>query len=160
MKKILWMLVVSLVLLTSCGKQWSPVDIINPDAEYLYFYGATCPHCQELNRIADSKDLYTKISIEKKEVYRNRENADDFRKLIEKIGWDFNKVWVPFVYDTVTGKFATGVKPALKLMTARLGQTAEKQVKSWPKNNTDTKEEAQDTNITKNISDYHTTTTP
>lgn len=108
-------------LLVSCGWNKETADIINPNAEYLYFYWATCPHCQELNKIAKEYDLYSKIEVEKKEVYRNRDNAEDFRKLAEKIGVNFNEVGVPFVYDRISGEVATGVKPAITLMTSRLG---------------------------------------
>lgn len=123
MKKIWIILLVllSLSTLASCGgKEKAPSDIINPNAEYRYFYGATCPHCQELNKIAESRDLYSKISIEKREVYHNTENRDIFLALIKEIKPKSDGV--PFVYDTVTGKVAVGVKPALELMTSRLGQ--------------------------------------
>lgn len=120
MKKILSILFVSLFILASCGNR-APVDIINPDAEYLYFFGATCPHCQELNKIAEERDLYSQISIEKREVYQNAENRDLFLELIEEIQPDSDGV--PFVYDRVTGEVAVGVRPALEMMTARLGQT-------------------------------------
>jgi len=66
MKK-LFLLLTATVFLVSCGGASQPVDIINPDAEYRYFFGGTCPHCQELNRIAEERDLYSKISIEKRE---------------------------------------------------------------------------------------------
>jgi glutaredoxin len=119
MKKTLLILITSLLVLTSCGADRPPTDIINPTAEYRYFFGATCPHCQELNRIAESKDLYSKISIEKREVYSNKENQAMFLALIEEL--DVEGSGVPFVYDTVTGKVAVGVRPVLELMTSRLG---------------------------------------
>lgn len=120
MKKILSLLVLTLFVLVSCGQR-APVDIINPEAEYLYFFGATCPHCQELNRIAEERDLYSQISIEKREVYNNIENRDIFLALIEEIEPESDGV--PFVYDRVTGEVAVGVRPALEMMTSRLGQT-------------------------------------
>lgn len=120
MKKILSVLILSLFVLASCWER-APVDIINPDAEYLYFYGATCPHCQELNRIAEERDLYSQIPIEKREVYNNAENRDLFLALIEEI--KPRSDGVPFVYDRVTGEVAVWVRPALEMMTSRLGQT-------------------------------------
>jgi len=121
MKKILSLLIASLFILTSCGDR-PPLDIINPDAEYLYFYGITCPHCQELNRIAEERDLYSQISIEKREVYNNAENRDIFLELIKDIQPDSDGV--PFVYDRVTGEVAVWVRPALEMMTARLWQNS------------------------------------
>ena len=128
MKKLLFALITSLFVLASCGTERPPTDIINPTAEYRYFFGGTCPHCQELNRIAESKDLYSKISIEKREVYRNQENQAMFLELIEELGVEGSGV--PFVYDTVTGEVAVGVKPALELMTSRLGTVAQTQGES------------------------------
>lgn len=123
MKKLLLILLAPLFILASCGGSAGPVDIINPDAEYLYFFGATCPHCQELNRIAEERDLYSQIPVEKREVYQNQENRDIFLALIEELEPDSDGV--PFVYDRVTGQVAVGVKPALELMTSRLGQTTQ-----------------------------------
>jgi len=121
MKKILSLLLFSVFILTSCGQK-VPQDIINPDAEYRYFFWATCPHCQELNRIAESRDLYSQISIEKREIYSNAENQALFQELLEEI--KPRSQWVPFVYDTVTWEVAVWVKPALELMTSRLWQNS------------------------------------
>jgi len=119
MKKILFALWLSLLILSSCGNR-PPVDIINPEAEYLYFFWATCPHCQELNRIAEERDLYSQIAIEKREVYSNTENREIFADLVEEL--DAQSSGVPFVYDKVTWEIAVWVRPALELMTSRLGQ--------------------------------------
>jgi glutaredoxin len=104
MKNILFILTASLFILIGCGAERPPTDIINPEAEYRYFFGGTCPHCQELNRIAESKDLYSQISIEKREVYQNQENQAMFLALIEEL--DVEGSGVPFVYDTVSGEIA------------------------------------------------------
>jgi hypothetical protein len=85
MKKIIFFIVgCALVLLSSCGQ--SSVDIINPDAEFRYFYGATCPHCQELNGLVEDEDLFSKIAVEKREVYYNTENRDAFLALTTELG--------------------------------------------------------------------------
>jgi len=106
MKKIAFILLAGLFILTSCGKSNS-TDIINPDAEYLYFFGATCPHCQELNRLVEEEDLFSKISVEKREVYFNNENREIFLKLVEEIKPE--RDGVPFVYDKITWEVAIGV---------------------------------------------------
>ena len=125
MKKILlWLLTLSALLLSSCGNQNS-VDIINPDAEFQYFFWATCPHCQELNEAVKSEDLFSKITVEKREVYFNTENRDMFLALTKKLGLSEKETGVPFVYDTVSGKHAVGVGPALKLFKSRLGTGSE-----------------------------------
>lgn len=112
MKKILGVLLLWLFILTSCGTKQS-ADIINPDADLLYFYGATCPHCQELNRRVEAEDLFSKISVEKREVYYNEANRQMFLDIIEKTKAERNGV--PFVYDKNTGKYVVWVEPAFEL---------------------------------------------
>lgn len=113
MKKILfWLCILSLVILSSCGKQNSS-DIINPDARFLYFYGATCPHCQELNKKVEEQDLFSFITVEKREVYYNNTNREIFLGVAEKVGAE--DPGVPFVVDRTTGEYAVGVTPALEL---------------------------------------------
>lgn len=136
MKKIIWILIVSLIFLASCGKSNS-TDIINPDAEYLYFFGATCPHCQELNRMVEEEDLFSKIAVEKREVYFNNTNRDIFLKLVQEIQPE--RDGVPFVYDKVTWQVAVGVEPAFALFKSRLNTQTEadteevvtQEVNSW-----------------------------
>lgn len=124
MKKIIvWLLILTALILSSCGSS-SSVDIINPDAEYQYFFGATCPHCQELNEAVKSEDLFSKIAVEKKEVYYNDANRDAFLALTKELGLTKKETGVPFVYDKISGKHAVGVGPALELFKSRLGATA------------------------------------
>lgn len=119
MKKILLSLLASSFFLISCGG--SSTDIINPEAEFRYFYGATCPHCQDLNALVEKEDLFSQIAVEKKEVYYNTANRDDFLALTKELGLSEKDTGVPFVYDTISGKHAVGVGPALELFKSRLG---------------------------------------
>ncbi len=117
MKKILFAAIISLIFLTSCADTASP-DIINPDAEYLYFFGATCPHCQELNSKVQEEDLFSKIAVEKREVYFNNGNRERFLALTKKL--KIENAGVPFVYDKVSQSYAIGVEDALKMFKNRL----------------------------------------
>ena len=119
MKKIIFSLVVLVIFLSSCGGS-SSVDIINPEAEYRYFFGATCPYCQELNKIVEEEDLFSKIEVEKREIYFNDENREMFLALLDEIGAEGSGV--PFVYDTVTWEYVVGVPGALEMFSNRLGE--------------------------------------
>lgn len=81
MKKILLVLalVASVVSLSACSLTPPPDDIINPDADFVYFFGKTCPHCQELNSWMVGDDTHSKHAIEKREVYFNPENGAAFQ---------------------------------------------------------------------------------
>lgn len=119
MKKFL-LLLIAWIFLISCTSEKSSTDIVNPDAEFLYFYWATCPHCQELNRMLEEGDYLSKISLEKREVYYNDVNRDSFLEVTQKLGLSEKDTWVPFVLEKSTGKFVTGVTPAFELLTSKL----------------------------------------
>lgn len=121
MKKILLFLALTLWLM-SCGTVGNNTDIINPDAEYLYFFWATCPHCQELNKQVKEQDIFSQITVEKREVYFNDANRELFQAKVKELGLDEWGTGVPFVYDTVSGEHAVGVDPAMALFKSRLNQ--------------------------------------
>jgi len=74
MKKIFAVLMLSLsFFLISCTQQGDE-DIINPNSDFLYFWGKTCPHCLELNAELERLDMYSQVSIEKRETYFNNDN--------------------------------------------------------------------------------------
>lgn len=108
MKKILIIAGIFLMFLTSCGNTNSQVNIINPDADFVYFYGATCPHCQELNDRVKEVDLFSKISVEKREVWFNKANQAKFYETAASLWLKESDLSVPFVYDKTTGKHAVG----------------------------------------------------
>jgi len=122
MKKILLFLAAWL-LLVSCNQidtTTSSTDIINPDARYLYFYGATCPHCQELNRQLEEGDYISKISVEKREIYFNTVNQQSFSDVWDKLGLSDRDRSVPFVLDKTTGEYVTGVTDAFAMLTSNI----------------------------------------
>ncbi len=130
MKKIV-VLFLLIFALTSCAKSQ---DIINPEAEYRYFFWATCPHCQELNRLLESADVLSQISVEKREVYHNTENRQIFADLVAQL--KPRSDGVPFVYDTVSWEVAVWVAPAFKLLTSRIESSPEEtsmQEEKYPK---------------------------
>lgn len=114
MKKIFLILAWTLLVLSSCGKT-NTTDIINPDADFLYFYGATCPHCQDLNSKMEEQDIFSKVSIEKREVYFNNSNHQRFLIEAKKLWLDPEKTWVPFALHKASKTHAIGVEPVLKL---------------------------------------------
>lgn len=121
MKKIFsFICIFGALLLTSCGNQVSD-DIINPNSDFLYFYGKTCPHCQELNAQLEELDMYSLVSIEKRETYYNNENRLMFLAATEALWLEASKVGVPFVLDRRTREYAIGVQPALALLATRIG---------------------------------------
>jgi len=129
MKKLA-ILLLAVFTLTSCVER-AQTDIINPDADFLYFYGATCPHCQELNSKVKELDLFSKISVEKREVYFNDTNQGLFKEAAKKAGLKEHEVWVPFVYDKATGAHAIWVDNALELFNTRVSAVVPEITATW-----------------------------
>ena len=117
MKKII-LAVFATLLLISCG--WTQKDIINPDAEYLYFYGGTCPHCIELNKQLDEADILEQLSIEKREVYYNKDNQQKFQELVDELGIPSGEAGVPFVYEKATKTHVVGTDGAFEMLSNSL----------------------------------------
>ena len=110
MKKILLLVAVA-IWLAACSA-WASDDVINPDAEYLYFYGKTCPHCMEVNRYMNENDTMANYSIEKREIYQNQENNDLFQALTTSLEIEG---WVPFVMNKATKEYVIGTDPVKEL---------------------------------------------
>ncbi|MCH8518502.1 hypothetical protein LAT59_01955 [Candidatus Gracilibacteria bacterium] len=122
MKKLLLvLLLLSSLIFISCSETTGD-DIINPNSDFLYFYGKTCPHCQELNKELEALDMYSLVSIEKRETYFNNDNRLLFLAATEELGIDPSRVGVPFVLDRRTREYAIGVQPAIALLSTRIGQ--------------------------------------
>lgn len=111
-------------LLSSCSATKSD-DVINPNSDFLYFYGKDCPHCQELNRELNALGMYSLVSIEKRETYYNNDNRLLFLAATEALWLESSRVGVPFVLDRRTKEYAIWVQPALALLATRIGQREE-----------------------------------
>ncbi len=122
MKKILITFICSLFLV-SCG--WGDADVINPDAKYLYFYWATCPHCQELNKKLEEVWGIEQYPVEKREVYYNKENQTAFQEIITQYNIPQKDAGVPFVLEKATGEFVVGSQPSFEMMTWQSYDTQE-----------------------------------
>lgn len=97
MKK-LFIAIIWILFLVSCTKSEETLDIINPNAEYVYFYWKTCPHCLKVNEYFVKNNIYDKYKIEKIEVWDNKENKKNFDSVVNELWLDSNDVWVPFIY--------------------------------------------------------------
>ena len=105
-KKLFITLSVLLVLLfiTSLAKAENSQNIY-------FFYGLGCPHCQIVENYFQENDLYSKYSIEKKEIYFNRENAVLYNKILDQLNYSQSNRGVPTV--VIGDKVIVGDKPII-----------------------------------------------
>jgi len=70
----------------------------NPDGIVL-FYGDGCPHCALVEEYVNQNGVDAKVSFVKKEVYYNKQNADELVAKAKACGMPTNSIGVPFLWD-------------------------------------------------------------
>ena len=77
---------------------WSADQTPIENAVYTYYYGQTCPYCQEVAKYFESVWWTEKINMDKREVWNNRDNAQKMAEDLKKL-WLENdtNIWVPFL---------------------------------------------------------------
>ncbi len=118
MKKLIF-LIISLFFLFSCTSS-NNLDVINPNADYIYFYGKTCSHCIKVNEYFVENDIMNKYSIEKREVWNNTENAKIFKTNIERLWLVPEETGVPFVIRKKDDKYFIWDVDIIKLFDSNI----------------------------------------
>ncbi|MBI2576292.1 hypothetical protein HYV84_03690 [Candidatus Woesearchaeota archaeon] len=73
------------------------------DHDLIYFTGTECSHCKSMEPVITQVENDLKISFDRKEVWHNMANQDEFRKLA--VG---KCEGIPFFYNKKTGKSICG----------------------------------------------------
>ena len=68
----------------------------------VYYYGAECPHCKKVNEFLESNKIAEKVTFIKKEVWHDRQNADEMAQAASQCGLNKNEIGVPFIFDNGT----------------------------------------------------------
>ncbi len=66
--------------------------------EITYFYGNTCPHCAALSKWLEENRVADKVKFVKKEVYQDRDNAQQLEQAAQICGLPTNSIGVPFIF--------------------------------------------------------------
>jgi glutaredoxin len=75
-----------------------PSTGIAPTGQIIYYYGETCPHCQNVSKFLDENKVAEKVSFSKKEVYSNKDNAAELQSRAKECGINSGSIGIPFVY--------------------------------------------------------------
>jgi len=78
------------------------------------YYGNTCTHCQDLEEQIIQNKIENKVSIEKKEVFQNRTNANELEKVGNYCKIEKSNMGVPLLF--AEGKCYQGKDEALKYL--------------------------------------------
>lgn len=88
-----------------------------PNNSIIYYYGATCPHCKEVEEWMNKNKVEEKIKMEKKEVWNNQDNALELQKVVESCNLNPANVGVPFLY--ADGKCFMGTPDVIKVLETK-----------------------------------------
>ncbi len=101
------------VLLTSKGQgaSPSPSPLASPTS-YEYYWGDGCPHCANVEAFLETWDKKDKITLDKKEVWKNPANANAMLQRAKACSLDTTKLAVPMLV-TLDGKCLVGDTPII-----------------------------------------------
>lgn len=102
-KKLLWIGLACLVVLGGivfwASKDRGISQNNSSDKESIFFYGATCPHCKNVDKfLEENKGIEGRFKFEKLEI-SNKDNAKRLMEKAEKCGLPTDNIGVPFFWD-------------------------------------------------------------
>lgn len=107
-KKSLLIIFSIIILSISIG----PIVKANTPLQPIYlFYGQGCPHCAQVESFFEKNNLYTRYSVEKREIYSHKDNALLFNTLLNKYQIPESGRGVPAV--VIGSKVLMGDKPII-----------------------------------------------
>jgi len=65
----------------------------------ILFYGDGCPHCALVEEYVNQNGIETKVPFVKKEVYYNKQNANELAEQAKICGMPIDSIGVPFLWD-------------------------------------------------------------
>ncbi len=69
------------------------------ESSIILYYGDGCPHCAIVDEFIKENKVEEKVSYEKKEVFNNKENADELTGRAKACGLPTDSIGVPFLWD-------------------------------------------------------------
>ncbi len=72
---------------------------VQQTSEIVLFYGDGCPHCALVEEFVAQNSIEDKVPFAKKEVYYNKQNADEMVVKAQVCGFPTDSIGVPFLWD-------------------------------------------------------------
>jgi len=69
------------------------------ESQIILFYGDGCPHCAIVEEYIKENNIESKIFFAKKEVYHNRENANELADKAKICNLPTDSIGVPFLWE-------------------------------------------------------------
>lgn len=95
--------------------------VVDDPAAVVYYYGEGCPHCKVVNDfLTANPQVAEKVSFVKKEVWSNKQNAEELGRWAKVCGIKPEGMGVPFVYGG-DGKCYIGEVDAVNFFKTKSG---------------------------------------
>jgi glutaredoxin len=93
--------------------------VVVDDKTPVFFYGNTCPHCADVETWMKENKIEEKIRVVKKEVYANKQNAQELTEAAQNCNLPTDSIGVPFLY--VEGKCLIGSPDVISYLSQKAG---------------------------------------
>lgn len=84
------------------------------------FYGDGCPHCALVEKYVAENTVETKVPFVKKEVYHDKQNANELKTTAAACGLPTDSIGVPFLWDG--SKCIIGDQPIIDFFKQRINE--------------------------------------
>ena len=83
-------------------------------ADMILYWGVDCPHCENVKKYITDNNLDSKLKINQKEVYYNKQNQNEMLSRAQKCNLDTsNGMGVPFAFFTSDSTCVLGDQPII-----------------------------------------------
>lgn len=97
---------------------------VKPDTsmEIIFYYGAECPHCKDVEKFFEDNKISEKLSFGMKEVWHDQANAEEMTSKAASCGLQEKEIGVPFLF--AEGKCYVGTPDVEAYFSDKLGLPA------------------------------------
>lgn len=95
---IILAIVAVIILILIWGKVAAKIEAVKP--KMIFFYGDTCPHCQNVEKYINDNGVRDKLKFQELEVSNNQTNAQLLERKARQCGLDTTQgLSIPFFFD-------------------------------------------------------------
>lgn len=114
-------LFIGLYFITS--KKPSNTETVYDNPDLVFYWGQGCSHCENVEAYIKSNNIDNKLKINRKEVFKNKDNSQEFQNTVSQNCPDLIKpdgIGVPVAFDLSTKKCYQGDTPIIDYLTAKI----------------------------------------
>ena len=126
-KKISLAVVIAMVVILAGYKTWQKIhsntsnnQVAQDNSSIIFFYGAACPHCQDVEKYIADHQLDQKVVFSKREVWGDTANANLMAEKAQACGLKLDDIGVPFLWSA--GKCYVGENEVENFLDAAAAQ--------------------------------------